>query len=204
MAIGDPSVASVASTVQPSSVAQEGAWVTTAAPSYTNATLNALSMNAAGDQRVIAKVTDGTTVAAVKAASTAAAATDPPLVVAQNPLGGNPCKNPSATLAMVAGATTGTAAVQLVALAASQKIYICSMIVVGTSGTTPTFALRYGTGTACATGPITIVGAFTTTANTLFNFSNPFAVTPAGQALCYIQTGTTPISSYSITYVQAP
>jgi hypothetical protein len=201
---GDPSIASVASTTQPASVAQEGAWVTTAAPSYTTATLNALSLNTTGDQRVIAKIQDGTSIAAVKAASTAVAATDPALVVTQSQNGGNPCMNPSATRAMVAGATSGTAAVQLVALSGTTKIHVCSMIIVGTSGTTPTFALRYGTGTACATGPVTIIGAFTTTANTLFNFANPFAVTPAGQALCYIQTGTTPISSYSITYVQAP
>jgi hypothetical protein len=138
----------------------------------------------------------------VKDASIAPVAADKAAVVTQSPNGGNPCQNPSATLTSFNAATSGTASVQIVAISGSTKIYVCSMIVVGTSGTSPTFALRYGTGSACGTGTVTIVGAFTTTANTLFNFATPFAVTPAGQALCYIQTGTTPISQLSVTYVQ--
>lgn len=137
------------------------------------------------------------------AASTAAAATDRGLVVAVSPNGGNPCQSPSATLSSVAGATSGTAAVQLVAISGTTKIYICSVNITGVSGTTPTFSLKYGTGTACATGGVTILGAWTTTANTVYTFMQPF-VTPAGQALCYLDTGTTPIQNYAITYVQAP
>jgi hypothetical protein len=39
--------------------------------------------------------------------------------------------------------------------------------------------------------------------DTGYNFVGPtFAVTPAGQELCYIDTGTTPIQNYNITYVQ--
>lgn len=140
--------------------------------------------------------------ATVKTSGVAASASDTALVVAQTTVGGNPCRNPSATLAMVSGSTTGTASVQLVALSGTTKIYVCSMVIIGTSGTTPTFSLTYGTGAACATGNVVIIGAFTTTANALFNFSNPFAVTAAGNALCYVQTGTTPISRYAITYVQ--
>jgi hypothetical protein len=146
---------------------------------------------------------DGTCVrASVKAASTAPTATDTAQVVAQSPNGGNPCLNPGATLQMVAGQTSGTASVQLVALSGSTKIYVCNVTIQGISGTTPTFALRYGTGSACATGTATIIGAFTTTANATFNWPGPAFVTPAGQALCYIQTGTTPVSNYAITYVQ--
>ncbi len=135
------------------------------------------------------------------AASTAAAAADRGLVVSISPNGGNPCQNPAATLSAVAGATSGTAAVQLVALSGSTKIYICSVNVTGVSGTTPTFSLKYGTGTACATGGVTILGAWTTTANTVYTFNQPF-VTPAGQALCYLDSGTTPVQNYAITYVQ--
>lgn len=117
--------------------------------------------------------------------------------------GQNPCINPTATLQMVAGSTSGTASVQLVALSGSTRIYVCSMMIIGTSGTSPTFSLTYGTGSACATGNNVIIGAFTTTANALFNFGGGLlAATPAGQALCYVQTGTTPISRYVITYVQ--
>lgn len=140
----------------------------------------------------------------IKAASTAPAAADTSTVVGLSPNGGNPCANPSATLAMVAGQTSGTASVELIALSGSAKIHVCNITVQGISGTTPTFALRYGTGTACATGTVTIIGAFTTTANATFNWPGPAFVTPAGQALCYIQTGTTPVSNYAITYVQQP
>lgn len=124
--------------------------------------------------------------------------------VAQNvpTASGNPCQNPAANLAMVNGSTSGTAAVQLIALSGTAKIYVCSLVVVGVSGTTPTFSLSYGTGTACATGNSVILGSWTTAANTVYSFPFPFAVTPAGQALCYVQTGTTPVSRYVLTYVQ--
>lgn len=148
------------------------------------------------------KVTDGTTVAAIKAASTAPVATDAALVVSVSPNGSNPCNGPNAALQMVAGQTSGTAAVQLIALSGTTKIYVCNVTVQGISGTSPTFSLKYGTGTACATGGVTIIGAFTTTANTTFNWPGPAFITIAGQELCYVQTGTTPISNYAITYVQ--
>lgn len=136
------------------------------------------------------------------AASTVAAAADRGLVVSISPNGGNPCANPSATLLGLAGVTSGTAAVQLVALSGSTKIYVCSVTITGVSGTSPTFSLKYGTGTACATGGVTLVGPFTSTANTVFRFESPAAVTPAGQALCYLDAGTLPVQNYNITYVQ--
>jgi hypothetical protein len=117
-------------------------------------------------------------------------------------VGGNPCANPTATILGLAGATTGTAAVQLIALSGTTKIYLCSVTITGVSGTTPTFSLRYGTGTACATGPVAIIGPFASTAATVFLFESPAAVTPAGQALSYLDGGTTPIQNYNITYVQ--
>jgi hypothetical protein len=148
-------------------------------------------------------VTDGTNVATVKAASTAPAATDKALVVAVSPNGSNPCNGPNAALQMVAGQTSGTAAVQLVALSAGLKIYVCNVTIQGISGTaTPTFSLKYGTGTACATGGVTIIGAFTTVASTTYNWPGPAFITPISQALCYNQTATSPVSNYAITYVQ--
>src|ERR1700722_15045953 len=147
------------------------------------------------------ELTDGTNTPAAKAASTAPVATDPALVVANSPNGGNPCQNPSATLAMVAGQTSGTSSTQLIALSGSTHIYVCGITIQGISGTTPTFALRYGTGTACAAGTATIIGAFTTTANATFTWGAQF-VTTAGQELCYIQTGTSPVANYAISYVQ--
>jgi hypothetical protein len=148
------------------------------------------------------KLTDGTNVATVKAASTAAAAADTATVVVQSPNGTNPCVNPSATLASVSATTSGTANVQLIALSGTTKIYVCSMSVVGQSGTGPTFSLISGTGSACANGATTRVPAFSTPANTMFSFAAPVAVTPAGDALCYKDAGTSPVQIVTITYVQ--
>lgn len=51
-------------------------------------------------------------------------------------------------------------------------------------------------------GGVTLIGPFASTAATVFRFESPAAVTPAGQALCYVDAGTTPIQNYNITYVQ--
>lgn len=115
----------------------------------------------------------------------------------------NPCMSGFSTIQGVAGATSGTSSVQLVAISGSTKIYVCSMQVTSVSGTTPTFALRYGTGSACATGTVTTFGPTAAlTVGQIVGPNLPFMVTPAGQALCYIQTGTSPVANYTITYVQ--
>ncbi len=117
--------------------------------------------------------------------------------------GSNPCANPTATILGLSGATAGTVAVQLIALSGTTKIYLCSVTITAVSGTTPTFSLRYGTGTACATGPVAMIGPFATaTIGQVFAFVSPAAVTPAGQELCYLGTGTLPIQNYNITYIQ--
>ena len=120
--------------------------------------------------------------------------------------GANACMNPTSTLASISSATSGTtAAVQIIALSGSKKIYVCSMTVVSVSGTTPTFSLVYGTGTNCGTGQGVLIQAFPTsaTAGTFYTFANPTAVTPASQALCYLDTDSgTPVQNYTISYVQ--
>lgn len=116
--------------------------------------------------------------------------------------GGNPCFSPGATLSSVTGTTSGTTAVQIIALSGTTSIYICSLTVVGVSGTTPTFSLVYGTGTNCATGQTVLIGAWTTAANTVYPFAYPVAIVPSGQALCYLDSGTTPVQRFAITYVQ--
>jgi hypothetical protein len=65
----------------PASATYIGASVTTSAPAYTTGQMSALSLTTAGDLRAVSKITDGTNAAAVKAASTSPAATDPALVV---------------------------------------------------------------------------------------------------------------------------
>lgn len=116
--------------------------------------------------------------------------------------GGNPCPDPAAILQSTGVTTSGTTAVQIIALSGTRKIYICSLTVIGQSGTTPTFSLVQGTGTNCATSQTVVVPAFATPANTLFPFATPVSVGVAGNALCYLQTGTTPVTKVQITYVQ--
>lgn len=116
--------------------------------------------------------------------------------------GSNPCVNPTSTLVSIAGATSGTAAVQIIALSGSTKVYICSMSIIGVSGTTPTFSLVQGTGSNCASSQTVLKQSWATAAGTLYAFANPVAVGVAGQAVCYLDTGTTPIQNYQITYVQ--
>lgn len=115
---------------------------------------------------------------------------------------GNPCVSPDAVLQTTSATTSGTAAVQLVALNATQKVFICSMSVVGVSGTTPTLSLVYGTGSNCVSGQTVLVQAFATTAAVLYPFANPVALTPTGQAVCYLDGGTTPVQTVVLTYVQ--
>lgn len=125
-----------------------------------------------------------------------------PIPVQPAAAGGNPCRNPTATLLAVAGSTSGTAATQIIAASGSTKIFVCSLTITGVSGTTPTFSLEYGTGTNCATSPVVFIGAWTTAASTVYPFAYPVFVTPASQAICYLDTGTTPVQRYVITYVQ--
>ncbi len=120
--------------------------------------------------------------------------TSSPQPVTITTVGGNPCENPAAILNSVPITTAGTAAVQVVALSGATKIYICSLTVIGQSGTTPTFSLVQGTGAACVTGQTVVVPAFATPANTLFAFAAPVSAGVAGNALCYLQTGTTPVT----------
>lgn len=115
---------------------------------------------------------------------------------------GNPCTSPTATLVSITGATSGTNAAQIIALSGSTKIYVCSLSVLGVSGTTPTFSLVQGTGSNCATGQTVVLQAFGTTAAQFYPFPSPVAVGGAGKALCYLDTGTNPVQNYHLTYVQ--
>jgi len=116
--------------------------------------------------------------------------------------GKNPCFDPTATLQSAAGSTSGTSAVQIVAAVASAKVYVCSLVVVGVSGTSPTFSLEYGTGTNCGSTQTVFIGAWSTAANTVYPFHVPVFVAPVGSEICYLDTGTTPVQRYAITFVQ--
>lgn len=117
-------------------------------------------------------------------------------------LGGNPCLHPAAPIQSAYVATSGTSAVQIIAAVSGQKIWICQAIIVGVSGSSPTFSLVYGTGSNCGTGQKQIVAPITTSANTLYVVSHAGPVTPTSQAVCYLDGGTTPVQQLTLTYVQ--
>jgi hypothetical protein len=117
--------------------------------------------------------------------------------------GGNPCVHPAAPIQSSFTATSGTSAVQIIALVAGQKIYLCSINIVGVSGTSPTFSLVYGTGTNCATGQTKIIGVIATGTNTLYAPSpGGSIVVPTANAVCYLDGGTSPVQQLTLTYVQ--
>lgn len=158
------------------------------------------------------KLTDGTDTAAVTAAGAlqvdGSAVTQPVSIsgttaVQQISTGLNPCQNPNVTIHSVSAATSGTSASQIIAASGTTQIFICSLSVIGGSGTSPTFGLVYGTGTNCATGQTTLIANFSTTAAAMYSFAGPpVAVTPASQAVCFKDGGTSPVQEYVMSYVQ--
>lgn len=89
------------------------------------------------------------------------------------------CDNQAVYDASTSGST------QLVALTSGQTIYVCGFVIF--SAGTVNVNLRYGTGTACATGPTNITPAFQLTAQTGASYGNGEGVvtkTIASNALC--------------------
>ncbi len=96
--------------------------------------------------------------------------------------------------------TTGST--QLVALVSGQVIYVCGFVIF--SGATANVDLRYGTGTACATGPTKITPAFQLTAQTGASYGNGEGVvaqTAAGNALCINSSAAVAVQAL-VTYTQ--
>ena len=114
---------------------------------------------------------------------------------------GDPCKNPAAaTVSAVVNIGSATTT-QIVALAAGKQIYVCQVSVSAT-GTTPSVLLAYGTGSACGTGTTSLTGAIALTASQPMSIGWGGAVvtTPAGNALCVTNVGST--LTGVISYVQ--
>ncbi len=94
-----------------------------------------------------------------------------------------------------------TASVQLVALSGSTKIYVCSLALIGSTATV--FSVIGGTGSACGTSAVAIMGSSTATNGmslalngglTLGNGNGTVASTAAGSELCLVQSGAGNIS----------
>jgi hypothetical protein len=190
---------------------------------------NNMPMGDAAARAVFEKVTDGTNgPAAVKAASTAAAAADPSFVVALSPnspvpagsnlvgavnedrggtaLVADPCQANAKSYVSI----NQTANAQLVTGTASKKIYPCSIHIV--TATAQNIALVEGTGTTCGTGTAGVTGFGGATAATGWNFAanggiaygdGSFTLGAEGTAadnLCLFQSGTGQVSG-GLSYV---
>jgi hypothetical protein len=190
---------------------------------------NNMPMGDAAARGVFEKVTDGTNgPAAVKAASTAAAAADPSFVVALSPnspvpagsnligavnedrggtaLVADPCQANAKSYVSI----NQTANAQLVAGTASKKIYPCSVHIV--TATAQNIALVEGTGSTCGTGTAGVTGFGGATAATGWNFAANGGIAygdgssalgaegTAADNLCLFQSGTGQVSG-GLSYV---
>jgi hypothetical protein len=128
----------------------------------------------------------------------------PTIQLSQNgTIGSNPCVNPHAAITLSVVALSGTSLTQFVALSGTTKIYPCFILVANATATT-TLEIEYGTGTNCAGGTAVYTGPFTIPASTaaplvINGMMPPMA---AGNAACYILTGTTPTGAMTFGYVQ--
>ena len=108
---------------------------------------------------------------------------------------------PSGQASVAVNISTATTT-QIVALAASQKIYITGGVLVSSGANTVT--LKYGTGAACGTGTTSISGAMDFTAQTGIGFNSGFGpslVIPSAQAFCITTSAAVQLSGW-ITYAQ--
>jgi hypothetical protein len=146
------------------------------------------------------QLSDGTSVEAVKAASTSPALADPAAVVNLSP---NP--SPVCTSVQSVNQTTGTT---VITGTASQFLYICSIVLV--SATAQNISVVEGTGTVCATGIAALVGG--TTASVALAANGGFSSVAglpwmksktAADNLCILQSGAGNVSG-TITYTSRP
>lgn len=113
------------------------------------------------------------------------------------------CNTPGTQLQTSVTAMSGTTAAQIIALAAGKRVYICNTVLATAGGTSPTFSLQYGTGTNCAVGTTTFIPAITIpVANAAPQQWTGQFVVPAGNAVCYLLTGTTPTGTLTMTFLQ--
>lgn len=91
---------------------------------------------------------------------------------------------------------------QVVALSAGKQIFVTGWNVV--AGGTGNFSLVYGTGTNCGTGTTALTGVYNLTAQSGLAYGGglgPILVTPAGQALCVVDSAAVQMSG-SVAYAQ--
>lgn len=172
--------------------------VTTAAPTYTTAQTNPLSLNTAGNLRT----TDAAVLAAINSS-----------IPAGTNLIGFTTNDPCGQATKLGAPISLTASGQIITGASAKKTYICSIDIV--SATAQNIALVEGTGTVCATNIFGLAGG--TTAATGWNLSanggltkgsgvgtvySPSADSNGTQANVCLLLSSTGQTSGQITYVQ--
>lgn len=119
---------------------------------------------------------------------------------------GDPCNSEDRTKSSASIAFSSNTTVILVANQQVKRIYVCAIHIVMTSGTTPTLAFTYGTGSTCGTGTVTLTGtmALPTTSGSLlvFGYGGTIFFAEKGNDLCMVTGGTSPTGNGFITYVQ--
>ncbi len=150
------------------------------------------------------KMTDGTSVAGVTAASTLAVAATPALVVTQSP-NGDPCTLSTVAKSSVAVNVGSATTVKLVDVSASKVIYVCGFAA-SIAGTTPSVTFKYGTNvsTDCDTGATAMTGTILPLTGSFIRLGDGATVmqTAAAKQLCVTTGGTSPSLQGVLTYVQ--
>ncbi len=104
----------------------------------------------------------------------------------------------SSALLSVSTATT----TQIVALSGTKSVYVCGDVINGGGATTVKFV--YGTGTACATGLVSLTPAFTLASGTNVSLGGGLGYVmkaPSGNALC-VTTSAAVAANIHIAYTQ--
>lgn len=169
--------------------------VTTAAPSYTTALSNPLSLGTDGGLRTELATPANSGVGATGSAAPADAV-QAGVASSGNMVGLIQADN-SAAISVSTATTT-----QLVALSAGKKIYVTSYDVV--AGGTGNITFEYGTGSSCGTGTTALTGAYNLVANSGISKGGglgPVLVIPASNALCVLTSAAVQMSG-SAAYTQ--
>jgi hypothetical protein len=108
------------------------------------------------------------------------------------------CNTAAPTTIAINTATSGN--VELVALSAGKKVYVCGFSLDNDTATTG-LQFIHGTGTACATDEADFTGVYTVAALTFPNASSTIFATGTGEAFC-IELSTNTQVNGQLTYVQ--
>jgi hypothetical protein len=110
----------------------------------------------------------------------------------------DPCASGNLQVAAIAASEAGTT--QIIALVATQSIYICGMSLNSVGGTS---TIEYGTGSSCGTGTTTVTGAYAASSTvSIFPAHMTIIPIPKGNAVCLLAGMSTSNTAGFFTFVQ--